>query len=50
MVPERVKLGLGLLGIRERVAMNQGQINLNSSNNHGLNIEIMIPIQMRALN
>lgn len=41
---ERAMTGLGLPGMRERVEMNGGRFELTSEINHGIMIEIVIPV------
>ena len=42
---DNINPGLGLLGIRERVEMLDGVIDISDSNNNGLTIEIDIPLK-----
>ena len=41
---ERKMIGLGLPGMRERVEMNKGKLELTSETNNGVTIEIVIPM------
>jgi len=43
---EKTVTGLGLVGMRERVEMNNGRIELSSDANSGLRIDILIPIKL----
>ena len=43
--PENIKGGLGLVGLRERTQLLNGDLMINSQINKGTKIEVTIPIQ-----